>query len=35
LGPDFQLLDFECNHMVPYVMHVQVATLVREQLEGR
>jgi lipase len=34
LGPDFQLLDFECNHMVPYSMHMQVAALIREQLEG-
>jgi lipase len=29
------LLDFECNHMVPYAMHVQVVALVREHLEGR
>jgi lipase len=35
LGPDFQLLDFECNHMVPYAMPMQVAALIREQLEGR
>ena len=35
LGSDFQLLDFECNHMVPYAKHTEVATLVRKQLEGR
>ena len=35
LGSDFQLLDFECNHMVPYAKHAQVAELVRKQLEGR
>jgi lipase len=34
LGSDFQLLDFECNHMVPYAKATQVATLVRKQLEG-
>jgi lipase len=35
LGPDFQFLEFECNHMVPYAKHTEVAALVREQLEGR
>jgi lipase len=35
LGPDFQLLDFECNHMVPYAKHLQVAALVRKHLQGR
>jgi lipase len=35
LGSDFQLLDFECNHMVPYAKHTEVAALVRKQLEGR
>jgi lipase len=35
LGSDFQLLDFECNHMVPYAKQAQVAALVREHLEGR
>jgi lipase len=34
LGSDFRLLDFECNHMVPYAKHGQVAALVRQQLEG-
>jgi lipase len=34
LGSDFQLLDFECNHMVPYAKPTEVATLVRKQLEG-
>ncbi|OMC39741.1 alpha/beta hydrolase [Mycobacterium sp. IS-1264] len=35
LGPDFRLLDFECNHMVPYAKHAEVAALARAQLEGR
>jgi lipase len=35
LGPDFQLLDFDCNHMVPSAKPNEVAALVREQLEGR
>ena len=35
LGSDFQFLDFECNHMVPYVKHAQVAALVRKYLKGR
>jgi lipase len=35
LGPDFQLLDFDCNHMVPYAKPNEVAALVRAQLEGR
>jgi lipase len=35
LGSDFQLLDFECNHMVPYAKRAQVAALVRKQVEGR
>ena len=35
LGSDFQLLDFECNHMVPYAMPTEVAALIREQLEAR
>jgi len=35
LGSDFQLLDFECNHMVPYARHTEVAALVRKQLDGR
>lgn len=34
LGPDFQLLDFDCNHMVPCAKPDEVAALVREQLEG-
>jgi lipase len=32
LGPDFQLLDFDCNHMVPYAKPDEVAALVRAQL---
>jgi lipase len=35
LGPDFQLLDFECNHMVPYARPAEVAALIRERLAGR
>jgi lipase len=35
LGADFQLLDFECNHMVPYAKPAEVAALIREQLETR
>lgn len=35
LGPDFSLLDFECNHMVPYAKPTEVAALVRNQLKGR
>jgi lipase len=35
LGSDFALLDFDCNHMVPYAKPTEVAALVRERLEGR
>jgi lipase len=35
LGSDLALLDFECNHMVPYAKHTEVAALVRKQLKGR
>ena len=34
LGSDFRLLDFDCNHMVPYARPTEVATLARELLEG-
>jgi lipase len=34
LGSDFALLDFECNHMVPYAKPAEVAALVREHLEA-
>jgi lipase len=34
LGPDFQLLDFDCNHMVPHAKPNEVAALVRKQLDG-
>ncbi|MCV7351091.1 alpha/beta fold hydrolase [Mycobacterium parmense] len=30
LGDDFRLLDFDCNHMVPYARPDDVATLIRE-----
>ena len=35
LGPDFELLDFDCNHMVPYAKPDEVAALTRELLEAR
>ena len=35
LGADFQLLDFDCNHMVPHAKPNEVAALVRSQLDGR
>ncbi|BBZ37917.1 alpha/beta fold hydrolase [Mycobacterium conspicuum] len=35
LGPDFRLLDFECNHMVPNAKPGEVAALIREHLPGR
>jgi lipase len=35
LGTDFRLLDFDCNHMVPYAKPDEVAALTRELLAGR
>lgn len=35
LGPDFRLLDFDCNHMVPYARPTEVAALTRELLGAR
>jgi len=35
LGSDFRLLDFDCNHMVPYAKPDEVAALARELLGGR
>ncbi len=35
LGSDFRLLDFDCNHMVPYARPTEVAALARELLEAR
>jgi lipase len=35
LGADFQLLDFECNHMVPYAKPTDVAAVIRKHLESR
>lgn len=35
LGSDFRLLDFDCNHMVPYAKPDEVAALTRELLEAR
>jgi lipase len=33
LGSDFTLLDFDCNHMVPYSEPERVAALARGLLE--
>ena len=35
LGSSFRLLDFDCNHMVPYAMPDEVAALARDLLEAR
>lgn len=35
LGSYFRLLDFDCNHMVPYAKPDEVAALARELLGGR
>ena len=35
LGSCFRLLDFDCNHMVPYAKPEEVAALARELLEVR
>ncbi|MFY2860738.1 alpha/beta fold hydrolase [Mycobacterium sp. THU-M104] len=35
LGADFRLLDFDCNHMVPYARPAEVASLTRELLGDR
>ena len=35
LESDFRLLDFDCNHMVPYAKPDEVAELTRELLEAR
>jgi lipase len=32
LGPDFQLIDVECDHMVPLAKPAEVATVIRERL---
>jgi lipase len=34
LGSDFELLNFECNHMVPGAKPTEVAALIRKQLEA-
>jgi lipase len=34
LGADFELLDFDCNHMVPYARPAEVAALVRKLVEA-
>ncbi len=35
LGSEFTLLDFDCNHMVPYSKPDEVTALARELLEAR
>jgi lipase len=30
LGPDFELLDYECDHMVPHAKPTEVAALIRK-----
>jgi len=35
LGPDFELLDFECGHMVPHAKPAEIAALIRKHLEAR
>ena len=35
LGSEFELLDFDCNHMVPNAKPTEVAALARRLLEGR
>jgi lipase len=35
LRDDFELLDFECDHMVPHAKPAEVAALIRNQLEPR
>jgi lipase len=35
LGADFELLDFDCDHMVPHAKPTEVAALVRGLLEAR
>jgi lipase len=35
LGAEFELLDFDCGHMVPYAKPTEVAALVRKQLKAR
>jgi lipase len=34
LGSEFRLLDFDCNHMVPYAQPAEVASLARELLRA-
>lgn len=33
LGADFELLDFDCNHMVPYAKATEVAALIHRHFE--
>lgn len=35
LGSDFELLTFECNHMVPNAKPAEVAALIRKQFQAR
>jgi lipase len=34
LGSDFELLDFECDHMVPHAKPTEVAALARKLLKA-
>ncbi|SPM28462.1 Lysophospholipase, alpha-beta hydrolase superfamily, partial [Mycobacterium terramassiliense] len=35
LGSDFELLDFDCNHMVPHAKPTETAALIRGLMEDR
>ena len=35
LGTEFELLDFECDHMVPHAKPTEIAALIRRLLETR
>jgi len=35
LGADFELLDFECGHMVPQAKPAEVAAVIHDRLEAR
>src|SRR5581483_4335089 len=35
LGTDFELMDFECDHMVPHAKPAEIAALIRKQLAAR
>lgn len=35
LGDDFELLDFECGHMIPQAMPADTAAVIRDRLKAR